>query len=177
MQRLPHSSKPRWRRRAAIAVLLSATALPFAVSPASVRAQPQFDGARMPLLEELDLAPEQRQQIRAIWQDARADFLDRRAELQAERETLQGLLAGTAPVEDIRPQFDRVQTLRQEMATLYFENLLAIRELLTPEQRTLLSDRLSQHRGRDRRRGGGHRSFEGDRFGQPPGLQDDGGEF
>ena len=161
----PHSVKPRWRRRAAVAALLAATATPLALRP-SVRAQPGPDGP-LPFLEQLELAPEQQRQIRSIRETAQTSLRDRLSELHAERETLQALLAGTAPVTDIRSQFERVQTLRQEMAALQFENLLAIRAILTPEQRTLLSERISQHRERvGRRRGFG--GLGDAPFGPPP---------
>ncbi|NJN20662.1 MAG: Spy/CpxP family protein refolding chaperone [Leptolyngbya sp. RL_3_1] len=95
-------------------------------------------------LEPLDLTPEQRDQIQTLQDHAQPDLnaLDER--LQTERAVMQALMVqGDAAAEDLRVQHHVLQDLRQAMSAHRLEVLLAIRELLTPQQRTLLAAELA----------------------------------
>ena len=145
------------------AALALAVALP--LMPLSTQAQPEVNpdnpSARgvesgLDLLIELGLSDEQLLEIMSLRRQSRAAHQDRREELRQAQQQLQDLLAGTAPEEEVRSQFERVQSMRQELASEQFEHLMAIREVLEPEQRSMLTHRLGGRRDRWRRwrRGG-----------------------
>ncbi|WP_052456690.1 Spy/CpxP family protein refolding chaperone [Leptolyngbya iicbica] len=104
------------------------------------------------LIETLDLSEDQVTQIRAIREGDREEMQALHANLRNEREAMHTLMSGTASDEELRAQHEEIQTLHREVADLRFENMLAVRNVLTPEQRTELSERMAQrredHRGR-----------------------------
>lgn len=53
---------------------------------------------------------------------------------QAQQELI-NLLAGNASREQIRSKYNQIRGLRQQLTDAEFENTLAIRDVLTPEQR------------------------------------------
>lgn len=103
-------------------------------------------------LRELDLSQEQIQKIRDIRNQYRNRITQQRqAVLQAQRE-LKALMVGNASAEQMRQKFDQVQTLRQTLNDTRMESMIAIRNVLNPEQRQKLSEVLQQYgkAGRDR---------------------------
>lgn len=154
---------------------------PDAISPAPVETQP---GARsLDLLEELGLSDEQLLEIMSLRREARANRRGKREALRQAQQQLEQLLAGTASAEEVRSQFEQVQELRQQIATEQFENLMAIREVLEPEQRSLLQERMGHRRNRwrsgrgrwyrDRWNQRGLRDRQGDNGPSEPGLVDE----
>lgn len=112
-------------------------------------------GYRMERLMELDLTPEQSEQIETIRQQSQADTEPLRQEFQQAHEQMRSLLAGNANSDELRQQHQQIQTLHQQLGNQHFETMLEVREILTPEQRSQMAELIQQHRGR--------RSF-GDRF-------------
>jgi protein CpxP len=112
----------------------------------------------------LNLTPEQQRQIQALQDRAQPDWVTQAKQLQTEQAVMQALMArGDASAEDLRSQHQVLQTLRQAMSAHRLEVLLAIRERLTPQQRTLLAAQLEaaqveiaqlaeHHRGKHRDR-------------------------
>jgi protein CpxP len=98
------------------------------------------------LIETLDLSEAQVAQIRAIREGDRDTMQALHANLRTEREAMHDLMAGTASEAELRAQHEEIQTLHREVADLRFENMLAVRNVLTPEQRTDLSERMEQRR-------------------------------
>ena len=136
---------------------LSAAALAVAVALPLIPARAQDDIApelppqqqeqiRREALMELDLSDEQLQEIRALREEARATHRERRRQLRQEQQALEELLGSTASEEEVRSQFEQVQSLRQELASDQFENIMAMREILEPEQRSLLVENLGRRR-------------------------------
>ena len=135
------------RIHSAIGLLLAAGAAIAAVAGPAI-SEP---GRRLERLsQELDLTPDQEAQIRTIFEGARADTAGGREELKAAREELKALLAGNASEAELRQQHDAIQSLREELGDRRFEGILDVREVLTPEQRTRLTE---LHAGRRQRRG------------------------
>lgn len=97
--------------------------------------------------EELDLSPDQSAQIQVIQTEARTAAEGLHQQLQQAHETLRSLMASDASVEQLRQQHQQLQTLKQQMGNQHFETMLAIREVLTPEQRAELAELMQQHRG------------------------------
>ena len=114
--------------------------------------EPQPGEPSLDLLTELELSDEQLLEIISLRRNARANWREQHEPLRQAQQQLEEMLAGTAPVEEVRSQFKRVQELRQQIATEQFENLIAIREVLEPEQRSLLRERMGQRRNRWRSR-------------------------
>jgi len=113
------------------------------------------------LIETLDLSNDQVSQIRAIREGGREAMQALHDNLRAERETLHDLMAGTASDAELRAQYEDIQTLHRQVADQRFENMLAVRNVLTPEQRTELAERMAQRRDDFRGR------FEGRRGDRP----------
>ena len=109
------------------------------------------------LFETLDLSEEQATQIRTIREGDRDAMQALREAERTERETMHELMAGTATDAELRAQHEKLQTLDREVADLRFENMLAVRNVLTPEQRTEVSERMEQRREEHRGRFQGHR--------------------
>jgi periplasmic protein CpxP/Spy len=110
--------------------------------------------ARDRWIKELNLSREQIQKIREI-RDRYQDRLtqQRQAARQAQRE-LRELMSGNASTEQIRQKHEQVQTFQKELETTRMESMLAIREVLNPEQRQKLAETMRQ-------RGAGARMVEG----------------
>jgi Spy/CpxP family protein refolding chaperone len=95
-------------------------------------------------LKELNLSPEQIQKIRQIRGQYQGRLTQQRQAVQQAQQELKELMTGNASTEQIRQKFDQVQRLRQELADTRMDSMLAIRKILTPEQRQKLADLLRQ---------------------------------
>ena len=100
------------------------------------------------LLEQLDLTPEQSQQIETIKQQSKADTESLRQELQQAHEQMRSLMVADTNSNELRQQHQQLQTLHQQLGTQRFETMLQVREVLTPEQRSQMAELMGQHRGR-----------------------------
>lgn len=98
------------------------------------------------LVKELNLSREQIQRLRQLRQNTQGKTRERRQALQTAKQELTQLLQGTASSDQIRQKRQQVQTLQREIADANFEHTLAIRELLTPEQRVKLQQIVEQRR-------------------------------
>jgi Spy/CpxP family protein refolding chaperone len=97
-------------------------------------------------LNTLNLSPEQKQQIQEISQQYRPQISERRQALQQAQQELRNLMAGNATDVQVREKYGQVQTLRQEVAYLRFESMLAIRKVLTPQQRQQFAQQMNTRR-------------------------------
>lgn len=98
------------------------------------------------LIEDLDLTDAQVEQIRTIRQGSRDDMQTLHQDLRTERDRLHDLMASNTTEADLRAQHATVQTLHREAADQRFETMLAVREVLTPDQRVELGERMAQRR-------------------------------
>jgi periplasmic protein CpxP/Spy len=95
---------------------------------------------------ELNLTPDQMQRMQGI-RSRYENQISQRAQALRQAETeLQGLMASNADSNQIRAKHNQVQTLRQQLAQIRFESMLEMREVLTPEQRRQLAERMNQRR-------------------------------
>lgn len=103
--------------------------------------------------KDLNLTPNQIQQIQAIRKQSRGKIAQKRQALRQAQQQLQALLASTASKQQVQDKYNQVRTLRQELADAQFENTLAIREILTPEQRQKFAEHMykQQQNSRPRR--------------------------
>lgn len=117
--------------------------------------QPMRGRGRDDLLQQLNLTPEQTRQIAEIRQRSKGKMQQTRQNLRQARQELNQMIGSQqASDRDIQEKFRQVQNLQQDMSNLRMENLIAIRRVLTPEQRqqyaTLMQQR-RQQRGPHRR--------------------------
>lgn len=127
--------------------LLSQAASP-GPPPAKVR------GDRTQLLQNLDLTQEQLEQLQTVRQRYQNQISQNAQALRQARQELQGLMAGTSPESEIRRKFRQVQSLDQRVDELRFESMLAMRQVLTPEQRRQVAQEFQNRRQRIRDRPG-----------------------
>jgi periplasmic protein CpxP/Spy len=102
------------------------------------------------VLQQLNLSTQQLQQIKAIRERNSSEIRASRQRLRQLQQEIQGLMAGTAPSDRVRSKFNELQSLKQQVAKLQFEQMLAMREVLTPQQRTQLAEVMKQRRGNRR---------------------------
>jgi len=99
------------------------------------------------LFEQLELTPEQSEQIEAIEQESRTQAEALHEEMEQNREKMRSLLtANDTTPEQLRQQHQQNQALRQQLDDQRFETMLQVREILTPEQRTQAAELIEQHR-------------------------------
>ncbi|XGB44043.1 MAG: hypothetical protein LVS60_12985 [Nodosilinea sp. LVE1205-7] len=80
--------------------------------------------------------------MRSRYQD---QIMNSKQQLEQRQQELMQLLAGNASVDQLQAKHGEVEALRQALDRIHFENLLAMRDVLTLEQRQQLVDHL-QHR-------------------------------
>jgi periplasmic protein CpxP/Spy len=98
------------------------------------------------LSKELNLTADQIQRLEKMRVDSTGKNKERRLALRTAKQELSQLLQGNATADRIRQKRQQVQALQREISDLNFENTLAIREILTPEQRTKLQQIVQQRR-------------------------------
>lgn len=86
-------------------------------------------------LQELNLTPTQKEQLQVIKNKYKDDMKKQRETMRQARQALQTALQSDASDASLRKQFKALQKQHEEFASLRFEKVLAIRAILTPEQR------------------------------------------
>lgn len=107
------------------------------------------EGANMPsgkMLKQLNLSAEQLLKLKTI-RDRDPDKIRELGQQarQADKE-LRDLLASNESVDVIRAKHLNALNLRQELSKQHFERLLAMREVLTPQQRLQLNELMQKNR-------------------------------
>ena len=100
------------------------------------------------LLSQLDLTPEQAEQIRTIQEQSRTTAAELKEQLQTQRQEMQSLYASDATAEEIRSEHQETEELASQLSSDRFETMLQIREILTSEQRAKMAESIDSHRGR-----------------------------
>ncbi|MFO8008408.1 MAG: periplasmic heavy metal sensor [Candidatus Brocadiia bacterium] len=122
---------------------------------------------------QLPLQPEQRQSLRAEWQQLLAELEPLRDELRAQRGRLMDLLSAPEPNEaEVRRARERIGELQERSRELVLEHMERTRRALPPRQRKrmfqLLRERSERHRDMFRM----HRQHHGRGPWQPPAPPD-----
>lgn len=142
---------------------LSAESQPPSAPPLQIRLQKPDSGrlgaendrnqGRDRWLQSLDLTPAQHAQIEALQANAQSDLTALTERLSTEQNTMEALITSNrASAEELRVQYQVLQELHQTVAANQFEVLLAMREVLTPEQRTLLATQIEPNLNHGRHR-------------------------
>jgi protein CpxP len=86
-------------------------------------------------LKDLNLTPQQLEQIKKIRSQSKEKIAQNLRDLRQAQPELSNLIAGTASQNDVRNKYNQIKNLKQLLADAEFENTLAIREILNPAQR------------------------------------------
>ena len=103
------------------------------------------------LIDRLDLTAEQTEEVRAIQERSLAVKEALYQQLPPLQEELRSLWASQADSQQIEQQKQQLQAIRQQISQNRWENLLEIRELLTPAQRSQMAELMAQHHRRGHR--------------------------
>jgi len=120
-----------------ITVLSTATGLRAQDGPPPGEGAPREErGDKRPnLLAELGLSPEQVQQIRRMNQERRPTMMQAQRRMHEANRTLDtAIYRDVVNDEEFQTSLKEVQAAHSELARLRFENELAVRRILTPEQ-------------------------------------------
>lgn len=102
------------------------------------------------VLKQLNLTPEQLQKLKAVRDRDQTQMRELGQKLRQANKELQDLLAGTEGSDVIRAKHTQVMELKQELQNKHFERMLAMRDILTPQQRSQLKDIMQKNRDRMR---------------------------
>lgn len=96
------------------------------------------------MIQQLDLTPEQREQIKDIQEESRSEYQSLKEEVRENRQQMQSLLASDASNNELRRQHRQMQRLHQKMGDRRFETMLEMREILTSEQRAKMAQLIKE---------------------------------
>jgi Spy/CpxP family protein refolding chaperone len=99
------------------------------------------------MAEELNLSGEQREQLKKVFTNHREERAGRRKAMKAAREDLQKALRSEASQDEVRKKFSELKKEQDALEIRRFEKVLAIREILTLEQRQKFKDLEHKHWG------------------------------
>ncbi|MDJ1183407.1 Spy/CpxP family protein refolding chaperone [Roseofilum casamattae] len=100
------------------------------------------------LIQELNLSPDQQQQMQAIKSRYQPQMEAQKEQVQQAREQLRDLMVSNASDGQIRAQHQQVQQLMQQMGNLRFNSMLEVRAILDSSQRQQFANLMEQkHRG------------------------------
>jgi Spy/CpxP family protein refolding chaperone len=98
---------------------------------------------------QLNLTDDQKAQMKAIWEKYRTDTQPIRDEMKAKHEELVTVLkSDTLDRAKAHQLTDEISALRGQMASAGIDKLLDARNVLTPEQRAQVAQKMEQHKGR-----------------------------
>jgi len=141
----------------AIAVLMftlgttaAATAVP---SPAQTETIAQNQKPNRPagreggLFDKLNLSADQKQKMQGVRDRYKDQVSQKMQAVRQARQELETMMSNpTANASQMREKHRQIMGLRQQLEEAQFESTLAMREVLTPEQRTQLSQLMQQRR-------------------------------
>jgi periplasmic protein CpxP/Spy len=109
------------------------------------------------LFQQLNLTPEQKAKIESIRAQSKDQLTNQRKAFQQAQQELRTLMASNADPNQIRDKHNQVMAMKQQLDNLQFESRLAMRDVLTPEQRTQL-DQLMKQRYQNHKNQGQHKN-------------------
>jgi periplasmic protein CpxP/Spy len=96
------------------------------------------------LFQQLNLTADQKAKIESIRAQSKDQSTNQRKAFQQAQQELRTLMASNADPNQIRDKHNQVMAMKQQLDNSQFENMLAIRNVLTPEQRTQLDQLMKQ---------------------------------
>ena len=113
----------------------------------NTEAQRRPNRGKEQLIQELNLTPQQTQQIQTIQNQSQDQISQRKQAVRQARQELFELMAGTASESQVRQKYRQVETLKQQVSEIRFDSILAMREVLTPQQRRQFAEKMQNRRG------------------------------
>ncbi|MCL1472335.1 Spy/CpxP family protein refolding chaperone [Argonema antarcticum] len=105
-------------------------------------------------IQELNLSQAQIQRIQQIHNQYKDRMSQSVQSLRQAQQELQTMMASTASQDQLRDKHRQVEAIDQQVRELRFESMLAMREVLTPEQRRQFAQRMQNQRRGMRNRPG-----------------------
>ena len=144
------------RRLSAVAFLMltlgsatAATAVSNSVEPQTIaqNQRPNRPGGKEGgMFDKLNLSADQKQKMQAVRDRYKDQVSQRMQAVRQARQELETMMAGTATASEMREKHRQIIGLRQQLEEVQFESTLAMREVLTPEQRSQLAQMMQQRR-------------------------------
>lgn len=105
----------------------------YSKQPASQNTQPN-------LFQQLNLTPKQQNKIKQIRSRYQGQITQLKKNVQLAQQQLAVMMAGTDSAAIMRDKYREIAQFRQQLGQLHFESMLAIREVLTPDQRQTFAE-------------------------------------
>ena len=102
------------------------------------------------VLKQLNLTPEQLQKLKAVRERDQTKMRELSQQVRQANKELRDLLASNESSDVIRTKHSQVLGLQQELQKQHFERMLAMRDILTPQQRSQLNEIMQKNRNRMR---------------------------
>ncbi|MEG4634275.1 Spy/CpxP family protein refolding chaperone [Microcoleus sp. AR_TQ3_B6] len=137
----------------------AATAVSNPVEPQTIaqNQRPNRPGGKQGgMFDQLNLSADQKQKMQAISARYKDQISQRMQAVRQARQELATMMTGTATASQMREKHRQIIGLRQQLEEAQFESTLAMREVLTPEQRSQLAQMMQQRRqtAKNRRQNG-----------------------
>ncbi|MBE9185722.1 Spy/CpxP family protein refolding chaperone [Microcoleus sp. LEGE 07076] len=98
------------------------------------------------MFEKLNLSADQKQKMQAVRDRYKDQISQRMQAVRQARQELQTMMSGTATASQIRDKNTQITALKKQLDDVRLESTLAMREILTPAQRTQLAELMKQRR-------------------------------
>lgn len=98
------------------------------------------------LFDELDVTPEQKQEIQEIRDQHRVTLEQQQQQLADVQRELNQLIASEAPKEEIRQKHDQLLQMTEDLRQLNLDVMLQLRDILTPQQRARFAEIMQNRR-------------------------------
>ncbi len=98
------------------------------------------------MFEKLNLSADQKQKMQAVRDRYKDQISQRMQAVRQARQELQTMMSGTATASQIRDKNTQISGLKKQLDDVRLESTLAMRDILTPAQRTQLAELMKQRR-------------------------------
>lgn len=110
------------------------------------------------MANKLGLTEEQRSKIKQNREASKAKLESYMEQIKAEKDKLKALLEDPNSSKNaLMNQFETISSLKTKMMRVRFENMISIKEMLTPDQQKKFKELMAQHKKRDEKRFGSQR--------------------
>lgn len=100
--------------------------------------------------EKLNLTSLQQEQVENIRSEYHPQIRSLRENIRSERQKLAEMMKNNQSEDDLRSQHAKIMDLDQQIHSLRFDSMLAIREVLTEQQRQQWAELMQEHKSRHR---------------------------
>ncbi len=109
------------------------------------------------IFKQLDLTEEQTKKLDELKTNQKDNMKQLRENKKSISTKFKEALASDASESELRDLHNQKMTLKKQIADARFEKMIAVRKILTPEQRTKFQDLMKEHRGKRKGKRGGRK--------------------